>query len=127
MTTINQKRPLILLGFGFVASLVAYSHALGPYLTFEGEGPIGQILTLFLFPITATVIYSLIGSLRASRAVLPADPATLTGPAERLVAHQHGNPVGLPKIAQARRQSGKVGTDRPRLLVHRVRSKVVAE
>lgn len=75
MTTIRQKRPLILLGFGFVASLVAYSHALGPYLTFEGEGPIGQILTLFLFPITATVIYYLIGSLRASRAVLPADPA----------------------------------------------------
>jgi uncharacterized membrane protein len=75
VTTIKQKRPLILLGFGFVASLVAYSHALGPYLTFEGEGPIGQILTLFLFPITATVIYYLIGSLRASRAGLPADPA----------------------------------------------------
>ena len=75
MTTIKQTRPLILLGFGFVASLVVYSHALGPYLTFEGEGPIGQILTLFLFPITATVIYGLIGSLRASRAAMPSDPA----------------------------------------------------
>jgi uncharacterized membrane protein len=72
VTTIKQKRPLAVLGLGFVASVVVYSKALGPYLTFAR--PSHEILTLFLLPITASVIYVLIGSLRRPRSEAAQDP-----------------------------------------------------
>jgi uncharacterized membrane protein len=75
MTITNHKRHLVVLGLGFVASVAVFSKALGPYLTFEGEHLSHEILTLFLLPITASVIFLLIESLRVPRASPPHDPA----------------------------------------------------
>ena len=70
----KQKRHLVVLGLGFVASLAVFSKALGPYLTWEGEGLSLEILTLFLLPITASVIFVLIESLRVPRTSTPQVP-----------------------------------------------------
>ena len=64
MTITGRKRHLAVLAFGFAASLAVYSHAFGPYITWDGEPRSAELLTLFLLPLTATVIYALLGSLR---------------------------------------------------------------
>jgi immunity protein, SdpI family len=75
MTTTSHRRQLGTLALGFLASVVVYSGALGPYLTYPGEPTSARILTLFALPITATVIHLLIRSLRAPRAGTPQDAA----------------------------------------------------
>jgi hypothetical protein len=52
----TPKRHLAVLAFGFAASVVVYSHALGPYITWAGEPRFTQLLRLFLLPLTASVI-----------------------------------------------------------------------
>ena len=71
----RQTWHLAVLAFGFVASLLVYSHVFGPYLTWEGEPRSARILTLFLLPLTACVIYFLLGSLRTPRRGSPPDQA----------------------------------------------------
>ena len=68
MRLVGQKRNLTALAAGFIASAVVYSKALGPYLTFTGEGPVGEFLKLFLLPLAATCIFLIVQSLRAPRA-----------------------------------------------------------
>jgi immunity protein, SdpI family len=50
----------VLLGLGFALSLLTFSGAFGPYLTWAGEPLSARMLTLFLLPITAAVVYLLI-------------------------------------------------------------------
>jgi hypothetical protein len=71
----RQTRHLAVLAFGFVASLLVYAHVFGPYLTWEGEPASARILTLFMLPLTASVIYFLLGSLRSPRHGALQDPA----------------------------------------------------
>jgi hypothetical protein len=62
-----HQRHVAVLAAGFMASALVYAQAMGPYLTFEGEGPFGRFLKLFLLPITATAILFIVGSLRPQR------------------------------------------------------------
>ena len=56
MRLAHHQRHVAILAAGFMASALVYAQAIGPYLTFEGEGPFGRFLKLFLLPITATAI-----------------------------------------------------------------------
>src|SRR5262249_46390310 len=58
----------VLLGLGFALSLLTFSGAFGPYLTWAGEPLSARLLTLFLLPITATALYVLVHSLLKHRA-----------------------------------------------------------
>lgn len=67
MRLTHQKAHLCLLAAGLVASMAVYAKAFGPYLTFDGEGPLGAFLKLFMLPITAAAIMLIVGSLRSPR------------------------------------------------------------
>src|SRR5262245_4576344 len=66
---------IALLGAAFSASAVVYSGALGPYLVYEGESPVGQIIKLFLLPVTAMSILLIVSSLRGTASSPAGDTA----------------------------------------------------
>lgn len=78
MTMRTRKQDLAVLALGFAAGAVVFSEMLGPYLTWEGEPLSARILTIFLLPVTGSVIYRLIGSLRSPRAGTAPDATTDT-------------------------------------------------
>jgi len=57
-------RHLVVIAYGLVLSTLGSLGLFGPYLTWEGQSRLDQLIVLFLLPITASVIYSLIGSLQ---------------------------------------------------------------
>jgi uncharacterized membrane protein len=67
MRLAHHQRHVAVLAGGFIASALVYAQAIGPYLTFDGEGPFGRFLKLFLLPITATAILLIVGSLRSQQ------------------------------------------------------------
>ena len=58
------KWHLAVLALAFLTSGLVYAKAFGPYLTFEGEGPIGEFLKLFLLPLTGAALMLIVSSLR---------------------------------------------------------------
>ena len=63
MATGMQPRLVMLLGSGFAASAMALLGVFGTYHAWEGQFAGERVLTIFLFPITATVIALLLTSL----------------------------------------------------------------
>ena len=57
-------RHLVVIAYGLVLSTLGALGLFGPYLTWEGQSRLDQLIVLYLLPITAGVIYSLIGSLQ---------------------------------------------------------------
>jgi hypothetical protein len=72
----GQLRHLVVLGIGFSASVVVSSKVFGPYVAYDGQPLFQQILTIFLLPTTASVVYLLLRSLQRRRPVSAGD----TGP-----------------------------------------------
>lgn len=66
-----QTRHIALLGAGFAASLVVALGFAGPYLAYDGQPLVEQLIVTFLMPVTGAVIYVLLRSLQTRRA--PAD------------------------------------------------------
>jgi hypothetical protein len=63
----GQRRHLVVLAVGFLASIAVSSHIFGPYPAYNGQPLRQQILTIFLLPITASVIHFLLRSLQRRR------------------------------------------------------------
>jgi hypothetical protein len=70
----GQHRHLVVLAVGFLASIAVSSHIFGPYRAYNGQPLRQQILTIFLLPITASVIHFLLRSLQRRRGAAAADP-----------------------------------------------------
>jgi immunity protein, SdpI family len=71
----EHKWHLAVLALAFLASALVYAKTFGPYLTFEGEGPIGEFLKLFLLPLTGTAIMLIVSSLRRQRSTFEHQPS----------------------------------------------------
>ena len=67
MTLHHSTRHLALLAFGYGLSIVAASGLLGSYRSYAGQPALERILVLFMFPLTATVIWALVHSLQRRR------------------------------------------------------------
>jgi hypothetical protein len=70
-----QLRHLVVLAVGFAASIVVSSRVLGPLIGYDGQPLSQQILTIFLLPTTASVIYVVLRSLQ-KRQLMVADAMT---------------------------------------------------
>ena len=70
-----HKWHLAVLAVVFFASGLVYAKTFGPYLTFDGEGPIGEFLKLFLLPLTGTAIMLIVSSLRRRGSTIEPQPS----------------------------------------------------
>ncbi len=70
-----QLRHLVVLAVGFSVSIVVSSTFFGPHVAYDGRPLFQQILTIFLLPTTASVIYLVLRSLQR-RQLMSADAMT---------------------------------------------------
>jgi hypothetical protein len=70
-----QLRHLVVLAVGIAVSIVVFSTWFGPLIGYDGQPRSQQILTIFLLPTTASVIYVVLRSLQ-KRQLMVADAMT---------------------------------------------------
>lgn len=58
------RRVLVVLGLGFLLSVLAMSGVLGPYRGYRGQPLSQKLMSLFMMPVTATVIAGVVQNLR---------------------------------------------------------------
>ncbi len=75
MRLAEHRWHLVVLALAFFASGLVYANTFGPYLTFAGEGPIGEFLKLFLLPLTGTAIMLIVSSLRRHSSTVEPQPS----------------------------------------------------
>ena len=63
MTTGMKTRQMVLLAAGYAASLMTVLDVFGPYRSWDGQWVVERTITIFLFPIAATVISVLLRNL----------------------------------------------------------------
>src|SRR2546427_12706726 len=78
----GELRHRVVLAVGFSVSIVVSSTFFGPHVAYDGQPLVQQILTIFLLPTTASVIYLVFRSLQRRQLMLadaiPADAAVQT-------------------------------------------------
>jgi SdpI/YfhL protein family len=79
---LGERRHLVVLAVGFSVSIVVSSTFFGPHVAYDGQPLFQVMLTIFLLPTTASVIYFIFRSLQRRQLMLadaiPADPAVQT-------------------------------------------------
>jgi hypothetical protein len=69
-----QTRSLVLLALGYGAGTLVALDLVGPFVSWEGQGVLMRLLTIYLMPITATAILLLLRSLQRRHAPANGDP-----------------------------------------------------